>query len=334
MFLGVDISVHNGNVNVKKVKEDGYKYIVIRAGYGKNNIDQKFGTNAQACVNLKQPSGIYWFSYGYTLDMVKKEAEYAVDAAKKYWSKCPIAFDLEYDSIRYARTKGVEITKDLATKMAITFLKVVKENGFIPILYTNDDYTKNYFDVNKIKESVGGKVYVWYARYRNSISNSERELADIWQKSSTGKVLGISGNVDINEFYVDFEQSEIAEDNKKEVKCNINILKFQKAANADGYKDENGNKLVEDGIDGTKTQYVRKQIVLKALKTSTGFKVGSTGNVVEWWQTRLNELGFITEIDNKYGRESREKTLQLQKKYNLQEDGMAGYNSISTAFYI
>ena len=29
-------------------------------------------------------------------------------------------------------------------------------------------------------------------------------------------------------------------------KCNINILDFQKAANADGWKDMNGNRLAED----------------------------------------------------------------------------------------
>lgn len=32
---GPDISKHNGNVNIKKVRDAGYKPIGIRAGYGK-----------------------------------------------------------------------------------------------------------------------------------------------------------------------------------------------------------------------------------------------------------------------------------------------------------
>lgn len=44
---GPDISKHNGNVNIKKVRDAGYKPIGIRAGYGKNNVDEKYVSNAQ-----------------------------------------------------------------------------------------------------------------------------------------------------------------------------------------------------------------------------------------------------------------------------------------------
>lgn len=315
-------------MNVKQVREDGYKYIIIRAGYGKNNMDQRFTANAQACINLEVPIGIYWFSYAHSVEMARQEALYAIESVKQYKAKCPIAYDFEYDSVRYARTKGISVDKNLATAMAKAFIDEVKKAGYIPILYTNNDYEKNYFDMSQFKG-----VHIWYARYKDFISSTEKEQASIWQKSSTGKVSGISGNVDINEFYTDFEQLEAAEEEKQEVTCNISILNFQRAANADGYKDQNGDLLKEDGIDGAKTQYVRKQVILKALKTLEGYKVGSTGNIVEWWQTRVNEMGFVTTVDGKYGKDSREKTLQMQKKYNLKEDGVAGYNSISMAFY-
>lgn len=327
MYLGIDISVHNGNVNVKQVKDAGYGCVIARAGYGKNNIDQSFERNATACTNLDIPMGIYWFSYAYTVEMARKEAQYAIKAVKKYKSKCPIAYDLEYDSVRYARTKGIEITKVLATAMAKAFLEEVEKAGYIPILYTNNDYEKNYFDMSQFD------CHIWYARYKNTISATEKNHASIWQKSSTGKVSGISGNVDINEFYTDFEQIGAAEANKKETICNINVLNFQKAANADGYRDQNGNKLKEDGIDGIKTQYIRKQVILKALKTTNGYKVGSKGELVTWWQTRLYELGFKTFIDGKYGSDTKDKTLQMQNKYELSKDGIAGYNSITIGFY-
>lgn len=327
MFLGVDVSAHNGNVNVKQVRDAGYRYFIARAGYGQNNIDQKFDSNATACINLGMPFGIYWFSYAYTVEMAVSEAKYAINAVKKYRSTCPIAYDLEYDSVRYARINGVEISRNLATEMAKAFLEEIKGAGYIPIIYTNNDYVKNYFDMDQLN------YHVWYARYKNTIPDAEKNNVAIWQKSNTGKVTGISGYVDINEFYVDFEQLEASVEEKDDIAPNINILNFQKAANEDGYRDENNIKLVEDGIDGAKTQYVRKKILLKAKYENNKYKTGSTGEVVKWWQTRLNEMGFVASIDGKFGKQSRIKTFAMQKKYNLKKDGIVGYNSISTIFY-
>ena len=62
-YKGPDISTHNGNVDVKRIRDAGYKRIGIRAGYGRNNTDQKFNRNAFACVNLGVSVILYWFSY-------------------------------------------------------------------------------------------------------------------------------------------------------------------------------------------------------------------------------------------------------------------------------
>lgn len=328
MFLGIDVSVHNGYVNVKQIQEAGYEYMIVRAGYGKNNIDQRFESNAKACVNLNMPMGIYWFSYAYTVEMARNEALYAIQAIRKYKNTCPIAYDFEYDSVRYARTKGIEISKSLSTQMAKVFLEEVKNAGFIPVLYTNNDYMKNYFNMNEFS------CDIWYARYKSTLTLEEKELASIWQKSSTGKVNGIKGNVDINEFYKSFESDIEDTEVQPEKTININIMNFQKSANIDGYKDQDGKKLVEDGIDGIKTRYVRKKILLRAKNIDSKYVTGSTGELVIWWQTRLNEMDYSTKIDGKFGKDTRRRTLQMQKKYNLVADGIAGYNTISSAFYV
>ena len=331
LYKGPDISKHNGNVNIKKVRDAGYKRIGIRAGYGKNNVDEKYVSNALACVNLGVLAIIYWFSYAFSELMAKNEGDYCCDQVEKYWEKCPVAYDCEYDTVRYARTKGINITKDLATNMAIAFLSRVKERGHVPVIYTNQDYLKNYFDMDKIVAALG-KVYVWYARYGVSLSEAELNLADIWQYTSSGVVPGISGKCDINIFYTDFEMVSVPAE--REEVCNINIQNFQKAANADGYRDAQGRKLAEDGKDGPNTQYVRRQICLQAKKSGLTYKVGSTGEVVKWWQTRCNEiLGHDQNEDGKYGKDARKETIAAQKKLNLTADGKVGYNSIQAAFY-
>lgn len=330
LYKGPDISKHNGVVNIKKVRDAGYKRIGIRAGYGKNNVDEKYVSNALACFNLAVQVLLYWFSYAYTAAMAVAEAEFCIAQVKKYWTKCPIAFDFEYDSVNYARKRGVNVTRQLATDMAIAFLSKVKEAGYIPVIYTNKDYLNKYFEMDRIVKALG-KVYVWYARYTSSLSASEIDLADIWQYTSSGAVPGISGKCDINIFYTDFEAVVLAE---REDTCNINIKNFQRAANADGYRDANGNKLAEDGIDGKNTQYVRKNIALKAKRVGLVYKAGSTGEIVRWWQSRCNEiLGHSQKVDGKYGSRARKETIALQKHLNLKADGIAGYNSIQAVFY-
>lgn len=333
LYEGPDISKHNDVVDIKRVREAGYKRIGIRAGYGKNNVDQRYIANALACFNLGVLALLYWFSYAYTVAMAAAEAGYAVAQARKYWGRCPIAFDFEYDSVNYARKNGVRITKQLATDMAIAFLRTVKDAGYIPVIYTNKDYLQNYFDMNRITAELG-TVYVWYARYTSKLSAAEIDIADIWQYTSSGNIPGVKGKVDLNRFYTDF--SEVEEDVKadREEKTNINILDFQKAANADGYRDAAGNKLAEDGKDGPKTQYVRKQITMKAKKSGKTYIVGSTGQIVKWWQIRCNEiLGRSQTVDGKYGKTARADTIALQNKLSLAADGIAGYNSIQAAFY-
>lgn len=332
-YEGIDISVHNGNVNIKRVRDEGYKRVIIRAGYGKNNVDEKFVSNAQACVNLSEPAGIYWFSYALNEEMAANEGGYAVAQAQKYWSKCPIAFDLEYDTISYARKRGVNIGKVEATAFAIAFLKVVISAGYIPLLYTNRDYIQNYFDIPIIEEALGQHIHIWYARYTKSISAEEKKNCALWQKTSAGRVDGVSGNVDINELYTDFETvlSPTVEESK--TVRNINILEFQKAANLDGYTDQEGKQLKEDGVDGPKTQFVRKKVNLMIFYDQKGNQVFSKGALVEYWQVRLTEMGYQVYVDGKYGPNTKQRTIEMQKDYELLADGVAGYNTLSASFY-
>lgn len=331
LYEGPDISYHNGIVNIKQIRDSGCKRVGIRAGYGKNNVDQKYISNAKACYNLGVNVLLYWFSYAYTIPMAVAEAGYAIAQAKKYWKSCPIAFDFEYDSVNYARQNGVTVTRSLATDMAIAFLRKVRDAGYIPVIYTNRDYLRNYFDMDRITAALV-TVHVWYARYTSSLPAGEADIPDIWQYTSTGRVAGVSGNVDMNRFYTDFSALTVKAD--REDKPNLNIRAFQAAANADGIRDANGDELAEDGLDGPKTQYVRRQILLKAKKSGQKYVVGSSGHVVKWWQTRCNEiLSCSRKVDGLFGENSRNDTILVQRKLGLESDGIAGYNSIQAVFY-
>lgn len=197
---GIDISAWQGNIDWDQVK-NCIEAVIIRAGYGKNNIDQKWVPNAEAVRDSSLDVGAYWFSYAYTADMAYMEGCYAANAVKNKFGdrQIPIAFDLEYDSVDYAAKKGVKIGRAEATLFAIRFLTAVKEFGYRPMLYTNIDYIRNYFDLGVIRAAIPD-LLLWVACWGSE--PKDYNMA-VWQYSSKGSVAGIIGNVDMDEVYVD-----------------------------------------------------------------------------------------------------------------------------------
>ena len=172
---GIDISAWQGNIDWDQVK-NCIEAIIIRAGYGNNNIDQKWAPNAEAVRDSSLDVGAYWFSYAYTADMA-------------YMEGC------------YAAKKGVKIGRAEATLFAIRFLTAVKEFGYRPMLYTNIDYIRNYFDLGVIRAAIPD-LLLWVACWGSE--PKDYNMA-VWQYSSKGSVAGIIGNVDMDEVYVDME---------------------------------------------------------------------------------------------------------------------------------
>lgn len=89
----------------------------------------------------------------------------------------------------------MNITKTLLKSMATSFCEHLEKNGFYAGIYTNEDYIKN-----KYPSEIFDRLDLWYARY-NTEPNRD---VNLWQKSSTGKISGINGNVDLDVAYIDF----------------------------------------------------------------------------------------------------------------------------------
>lgn len=194
----IDISFYQGDVDFEKVKKevDG---VIIRAGYGQNNIDKKFVRNITECNRLGIPCGVYWFSYAYTEEMARKEAQYCLEAIKPYRVELPVCFDFEYDSVDYAKRKGVTVGKALATKLVHAFCGEIEKAKYYAMNYTNPAYLAQYFDDTTLKYDL------WLAQWPTN-PNPEKPPREcgIWQYTSKGAVSGIVGNVDMDAAYKDY----------------------------------------------------------------------------------------------------------------------------------
>lgn len=196
MIKGIDVSKHQGNISWKQVKPQ-IDFAMLRAGYGKNNIDAFFDVNASTCNSLGIPIGVYWFSYAYTVEMARNEAKYCINIIKDYHISYPVCFDFEYDSMKYANKQGVTVSKKLMCDMADAFLAEIEKAGYYAMNYTNIDY------LNKGFSSLTSKYDTWLAQWN---VKAPSKSCGMWQYSDSGKVSGIVGNVDMNYSYHDYAE--------------------------------------------------------------------------------------------------------------------------------
>lgn len=187
---GIDVSEHQGNINWDAVKNAGINFAIIRAGFGKGNLDDEFLNNVKNANATGIPVGIYWFSYAYNANMAKIEAQKCLELIKPYKIALPIFFDFEYDSVNYANKNGVNVNKNLFNDMCVAFCSEIEKAGYKAGVYYNLDYFNTYVDLSRI-----GKYVQWYAQY----AAAPLRNADIWQYSERGQVAGINGSeVDMN----------------------------------------------------------------------------------------------------------------------------------------
>lgn len=193
MKKGIDISKHNGQINWQSVS--GVDFAIIRAGYGKNNIDAQLKNNVNGCKSKGIPFGFYWFSYATSVTMCRAEANYLCDLADKYHPTYPLCYDWEYDSDDNAKKKGVKLSNKDREEFAKAFLETVEARGYYAMIYSNIDY------LNKGFANLLTKYDLWLASW--SGKNPPRSCG-IWQYTDKGRVQGILGNVDCNYTYKEY----------------------------------------------------------------------------------------------------------------------------------
>ena len=205
-ILGIDISKWNGEIDWKAIKKANIDFVIIRAGYGTGYVDPYFKINIENAIKNNLMIGIYWFSYSYTYQGAKLEAEKCYKTIRKYKDNIalPVFWDFEYDSVNNARNHGYSISKKLASGMADTFCATIKNKGMRSGIYTNIDYANNYFS-----KDVLSKYHTWIAQWTSTCTYKGHYI--IWQCTDNFRVNG--KKFDLNKLYInrykyDLQQSK------------------------------------------------------------------------------------------------------------------------------
>lgn len=196
--MGIDVSKHNGNIDWNAVKNSGVSYVIIRCGYrgystGVLVEDPKFRSNIKGAKAAGLKVGAYFFSQAVNEVEAVEEASMAIDLVKGYGLNYPLFLDVEGSG---GRADG--ISRDTRTAVCKAFCQTVQNSGISAGVYAN----KNWF-TEKINTASLTSYKLWLAQYAGTPTYTATRY-DLWQYSSTGKVSGISTNVDMNISYVNY----------------------------------------------------------------------------------------------------------------------------------
>lgn len=196
----IDVSGWQGDIDWAKAKADGVEGVIIRLGYGEgNNADKKAQRNISECKRLGIPFGIYWYSYADTPALAKEEGTDVVAKLKQFGvNPSDLAYPVYYDLEKWT-WEGHQPPTDpnVYNNIVNNWYSALQSAGYKNLgVYSYTSYLQG-----PLKHADIYAKTTWVAQYGARMGfDSFPTNSRGWQYTSSGKVDGISGNVDMNAF--------------------------------------------------------------------------------------------------------------------------------------
>lgn len=196
----IDVSEWQGDIDWAKAKADGVEGVIIRLGYGEgNNADKKAQRNISECKRLGIPFGIYWYSYADTPALAKEEGTDVVAKLKQFGvNPSDLAYPVYYDLEKWT-WEGHQPPTDpnVYNNIVNNWYSALQSAGYKNLgVYSYTSYLQGPLKYADIYAKT-----TWVAQYGARMGfDSFPTNSRGWQYTSSGKVDGISGNVDMNAF--------------------------------------------------------------------------------------------------------------------------------------
>lgn len=188
-YKGVDISNNNGYLDIGKLKNSGYSFIIAKATEGTGFIDKYYQTFAQQSKILKIPIGAYHFARFKNVESAKVEAEFFLTVAMQEKPDF-LALDFEDEDAEGDLTSSVH-----------AFMNIISSKGIPILLYSSPSYAKDHLDTTV-------QMYpLWIANY--GIKNPDiycwNEYS-VWQYTDNEN--GLDADIMSDKFYNLLTQKE------------------------------------------------------------------------------------------------------------------------------
>lgn len=302
----LDISVHQNTFSAEDAKLAGVLAVMCRCAYGTSR-DKKVDTFAHAV----KAAGLDLYMYGFltahygeywsqSLVKAKEQAIVWVKIAKQYGVKV-VAVDVELEPGKVSYFSSSQLTNTVNAAV-----KVIRDNGIIPVVYASASWFTSRFDWTKID------AHMWPAYWTtpdDSPDFPDNQWGDLmgsmqgagklfaWQHSSdgNGEYYGAgSSRIDLNWLYYENKESDVKMYTVKIGPCSAGdvktVLAKADALTCQASVDENGLVTVVDvdSYEVAELQSLAASLVLPIVVSEQCDETGSVG--LSAIETRLYEL--------------------------------------------
>lgn len=297
---GIDISTHNGSIDFNAVKNSGVEVVIIKATEGVDFVDNRLQEHYVKASSTGLHIGFYHFM---------SEKTNPVQQANDFWDaikdkKFDVIPCLDIEVNNYGRS-AAEITD-----RCLQFLNQFKLiSGYDCMIYTGGYFGRDNLD-SRIKGYKG-----WIAHYGVDYPMNTGFPVVGHQYSETGRVNGINGNVDMNNFNEGIFLGNAVAVNNATTRHPIcgKIAELQAICNQ-----LLGSNLVIDNIWGACTDNAVRNLPLAGIPYKTP-------ELTKWVQARVG-----CNVDGIYGPATADAVKGWQSSHGLVVDGIAGYNTIKS----
>lgn len=213
---GIDVSHWQGSIDWNAVKLAGVNFAILKCASGKS-VDSTFATNVTGCRRTGMKFGVYYYSYATSPAQGTVDAQRVISQLHNVGiSDAELGYPIYYD-LEDATVRGMSASEKAG--LAWNFVVTLRNAGYSKIgIYSNMDWWCNQLTDPYFKST---DLYRWVAQYNstglgyhvnniyaNNPFSDFRARGDVWQFSSSGRVSGISGNVDLNYSYYNMIDSD------------------------------------------------------------------------------------------------------------------------------
>ena len=188
IYQGIDVSQWQEEIDFLDVINDRIEVVYIKSSEGSNFIDPYFETNYENAKAARLKVGFYHYVLSRNIEEAEREAEFFASVISNKEADCKLAMDFENFG---------NLTIEEINQISEAFLKKVQDITGKEVVIYSDAYNAR----NTFSKDLANKYPLWIAEY--GVENPTETNWENWigfQYTDRGRIEGINGNVDRDEF--------------------------------------------------------------------------------------------------------------------------------------